>query len=134
MPTFLYTDIEGSTQLWEKHGQAMGAVLDRHDQILMDCVELWGGEHVKNTGDGMMVVFHSGEALPLDCALAMQRRLLGDDHLHVAFGLNSLANLLQRRSDLDAAEPALREALEIFRRRLGDEHQNVIVALIPEEA
>jgi len=53
MPIFLYTDIEGSTQLWENHGQAMGAILDRHDTILMECVEGWGGRHVKNTGDGI---------------------------------------------------------------------------------
>ena len=79
MPTFLYTDIEGSTQLWEKHGQAMGAVLDRHDQILMECVQQWGGEHVKNTGDGMMVVFHDQDAWPLECALTMQRRLAAVD-------------------------------------------------------
>ena len=75
MPTFLYTDIEGSTQLWEKHGQAMGAVLDRHDELLMNCLEQWGGEHVKNTGDGMMVVFHGHDAKPLECALAMQRQM-----------------------------------------------------------
>ena len=44
MPIFLYTDIEGSTQLWENHGQAMGVILDRHDEILMRCLEQWGGQ------------------------------------------------------------------------------------------
>jgi class 3 adenylate cyclase len=52
--TFAFTDIEGSTQLWEHHRQAMGAMLDRHDEMLMACIEGWGGRHVKNTGDGMM--------------------------------------------------------------------------------
>jgi predicted ATPase/class 3 adenylate cyclase len=75
MPIFLYTDIEGSTQLWERYGQTMGAVLDRHDQILLNCVEGCGGQHVKNTGDGMMVVFNESDTAPLECALAMQRRL-----------------------------------------------------------
>ncbi len=79
MPVFLYTDIEGSTQLWEKHGQVMGDVLDRHDEILMHCLEACGGEHVKNTGDGMMVVFNEGESEPLQCALAMQRRLAAEE-------------------------------------------------------
>src|SRR5690349_21718408 len=32
--TFLFTDIEGSTQLWERHGAAMGAALVRHDTLL----------------------------------------------------------------------------------------------------
>ena len=79
MPVFLYTDIEGSTQLWEKHGQVMGAVLDRHDEILMHCLEACGGEHVKNTGDGMMVVFEGNDVGPLECALAMQRRLAAEE-------------------------------------------------------
>jgi hypothetical protein len=32
--TFLFTDIEGSTQLWEQHPQAMPAALARHDALL----------------------------------------------------------------------------------------------------
>src|SRR5262245_5535224 len=32
--TFLFTDIEGSTQLWERHPQAMGAAVVRHEAIL----------------------------------------------------------------------------------------------------
>jgi predicted ATPase/class 3 adenylate cyclase len=79
MLIFIYTDIEGSTQLWENHGQAMGAVLDRHDEILMACIENWGGQHVKNTGDGMLVVFEGSEARPLDCALSIQRQLAAEN-------------------------------------------------------
>ena len=75
MPLFLYTDIEGSTQLWERHGQVMSHVLDRHDEILLDCVEKSHGRHVKNSGDGMLAVFDDAAAMPLECALAMQRRL-----------------------------------------------------------
>ena len=94
MPVFLYTDIEGSTQLWEKHGEAMGAVLDRHDEILLSCIESCGGRHVKNTGDGMMAVFDGSEATPLDCALQMQRRLAAEqwtaiDELRVRMALHS---------------------------------------------
>ena len=32
--TFLFTDIEGSTRLWEQHPQAMAGALAHHDQIL----------------------------------------------------------------------------------------------------
>lgn len=56
----------------------MGAVLDRHDEILMACIEGCDGRHIKNTGDGMMAVFDGGQARPLDCALAMQRRLAAE--------------------------------------------------------
>ena len=40
-------------------GGSMVAVLDRHDEILMGCVEGWGGQDVKNTGDGRFL-FEAG--------------------------------------------------------------------------
>ena len=36
--TFLFTDLEGSTRLWEEHPDAMQAALARHDEILRDAV------------------------------------------------------------------------------------------------
>lgn len=36
MLVFLFTDIEGSTQLWEEHTDEMGAVIARHDAILQE--------------------------------------------------------------------------------------------------
>ena len=32
--TFLFTDIEGSTERWEHHREAMKAALNRHDDLL----------------------------------------------------------------------------------------------------
>ena len=34
--TFLFSDIEGSTRLWEEYPEAMKAALARHDAILRD--------------------------------------------------------------------------------------------------
>ena len=51
--TFLFTDLEGSTRLWEQHPEAMRAALARHDEILRDAVEKRGGHVVKTTGDGL---------------------------------------------------------------------------------
>ena len=34
MVAFLYTDIEGSTQRWERHGQQMKSGVERHDAIM----------------------------------------------------------------------------------------------------
>ncbi|HLY25104.1 MAG TPA: adenylate/guanylate cyclase domain-containing protein [Aggregatilineales bacterium] len=59
--TFLFTDIEGSTQLWERHPQAMKSGLARHDQILREAVEAHNGVYVKTTGDGCLAVFASPE-------------------------------------------------------------------------
>src|SRR5215212_6078746 len=57
--TFLFTDIEGSTKLWEQHQQAMRDALERHDRILRAAVERSRGEVVKTIGDGFMAVFGS---------------------------------------------------------------------------
>lgn len=57
--TFLFTDIEGSTALWERFPESMGSALERHDAILRDAVEGAAGEVVKTTGDGLMAVFAS---------------------------------------------------------------------------
>src|SRR5262245_14751763 len=45
--TFLFSDIEGSTQLWEQHPQAMHHVLARHDAILREVIEQQGGRIFK---------------------------------------------------------------------------------------
>ena len=36
--TFLFTDIEGSTRLWEQHPEAMRPALARHDEVLREGV------------------------------------------------------------------------------------------------
>jgi class 3 adenylate cyclase len=37
--TFLFTDVEGSSRLWEAHPDAMQDALARHDEIVRDAVE-----------------------------------------------------------------------------------------------
>ena len=64
--TFLFTDIEGSTRLWEHHQQSMKDALERHDAILRTAVEGSNGQVVKNIGDGFMAVF--GSAVDGVCA------------------------------------------------------------------
>jgi predicted ATPase/class 3 adenylate cyclase len=57
--TFLFTDLEGSSKLWEQHRQSMKEALERHDAILRDAVESSNGQVVKTTGDGLLAVFAS---------------------------------------------------------------------------
>lgn len=72
--TILMTDIEGSTALWEKAGEAFRSALSTHHALLRREFLRHGGQEVKEAGDAFLVVFGSvGDALA--CALACQRSL-----------------------------------------------------------
>jgi len=55
--TFLFTDIENSTPLWEQHPEAMKSALAKHDSLLKETVEANNGQIIKTTGDGIHAVF-----------------------------------------------------------------------------
>jgi predicted ATPase/class 3 adenylate cyclase len=55
--TFLFTDIEGSTKLWEQHPDEMQSALAKHDSILKDAIASHYGHFIKTTGDGVHAVF-----------------------------------------------------------------------------
>ncbi len=50
--TFLLSDIEGSTELWETHPVAMADVLERHDRIIAHVIGERGGHLIKSKGEG----------------------------------------------------------------------------------
>jgi len=64
--TYLFTDIEGSTRLWETEPDRMRPALARHDAIVRSCVDGNRGTVVKMSGDGVHAVF----ADPLDAVRA----------------------------------------------------------------
>ena len=55
--TFLFTDIEGSTRLWEAHPEAMREALATHDELTTKHVEAHGGRVFKHMGDGAIAAF-----------------------------------------------------------------------------
>lgn len=57
--TFLFTDIEGSTRLWEEDPERMRPALVRHDAISRATVESNRGRVVKSTGDGVYAAFNN---------------------------------------------------------------------------
>jgi class 3 adenylate cyclase/pimeloyl-ACP methyl ester carboxylesterase len=71
--TFLFTDLERSTEILQELGDDEARVLWRtHFGLLRNAVAARGGQEVKNLGDGLMVVFASAlDALA--CAVAMQQ-------------------------------------------------------------
>ena len=92
MYVFLFTDIEGSTRLWEEHAAVMTAVIARHDQILQEVIGDHGGRITKHTGDGITAVFDGGT--PLACALETQLRFAAEpwgeiDALPIRAGLHA---------------------------------------------
>lgn len=75
MQSFLFTDIESSTRLWEEHPTTMPDALARHDRALGAAITGNGGRIVKTTGDGMIAVFD-------DTADAVQAALAGQTALN----------------------------------------------------
>jgi predicted ATPase/class 3 adenylate cyclase len=77
--TFVLTDVEGSTRLWEAHRQAMGGALARHDHLVSQAVANHGGRLVKAKGEGdsTFSVFAS-PAPAAAAALALQRALAAE--------------------------------------------------------
>src|SRR5262245_58929345 len=72
--TFLFTDIEGSTKLWEEHPEAMKPALARHDALLRSAIETNDGVVFKTIGDAFCAAFHTAPDA-LNTALAAQRAL-----------------------------------------------------------
>ena len=91
--TFVFTDIESSTRLWEQHPQAMRAALACHDAILRLAIEAHDGVIFGTAGDAFYAVFSSAPAA-LAAALAAQRALCTQawdevDTLRVRMALHS---------------------------------------------
>ena len=75
--TFLFSDVEGSTWLWEQHPDGMKAALACHDLLLRRAVESNQGTVIKTTGDGMLAAFQT--VIPaMQAALAVQQALSGE--------------------------------------------------------
>src|SRR4029453_11546386 len=91
--TFLFTDLEGSTRLWDEHRDAMPSALARHDAVLRGAVESHGGQVVKTTGDGLHAVFATAPDATA-AAVDAQQQLLAEawalpEPLRVRMGLHT---------------------------------------------
>ncbi len=72
--TLLFTDIAGSSRLWEQYGDRFIPVWQAHDAVIRDAIQRFGGYEVKSEGDSFMVAF-SDPAAALHCALFAQAAL-----------------------------------------------------------
>jgi predicted ATPase/class 3 adenylate cyclase len=76
--TLLFTDIEGSTRIWEAQPETMARALRRHDEILRSAIADTGGFVFKTVGDAFCASFATPRAA-LDAALAAQQHLAAED-------------------------------------------------------
>jgi len=72
--TFLFTDIEGSTQLWERHPQAMGEVIARYEALVRKAITAANGVVFKLIGDAVCAAFASARDA-MTAVLVAQRAL-----------------------------------------------------------
>jgi len=77
--TFLLTDIEGSTALWERQPEATRSALERHDAIIESAVAREGGAVVRPRGEGdsrFAAFDRASDAIAAACAI--QRALVAE--------------------------------------------------------
>jgi predicted ATPase/class 3 adenylate cyclase len=94
--TYLFTDIEGSTRMWEENAAGMRPALARHDALSRAAIEGHRGVLVKRTGDGLHAVFDDpadalAATLELQLALADPQATAGVQ-LNIRCGLHAGAD------------------------------------------
>ena len=92
--TILFTDVEGSTALTDRLGDAKARdLLREHERIVREALKAHRGSEVKTLGDGFMASFSSATKA-LECAIAMQRAFAernesAEESIKVRIGLNA---------------------------------------------
>lgn len=91
--TFLFTDIEGSSRLWERFPVDMGPALARHDFIMRSAIESTHGLVFKTVGDAFCAAFPNPEAA-IEASITAQHTLFAENWgatgpLRVRMGLHT---------------------------------------------
>ena len=120
--SFLFTDIEGSTPLWDRHPAAMRAATERHNALLRGAILAHHGEAFRVIGDAFCVAF--AEAEPALCAAvdgqrALRTEIWGEAPIHVRMGLHSGA--VEATEDEIFRGPSLARTARIMSAAHGDQ-------------
>ncbi len=121
--TILFTDVEGSTALTQRLGDAKAReLLRQHERTVRGALKAHGGSEVKTMGDGFMASFSSATKA-LECAIAMQRAFAehnenADEPIKVRAGLNAGEPIAE---DDDLFGTAVNEAARITAAAKGGE-------------
>lgn len=90
--TFLFTDIEGSTRLWQEHSDQMKVNLARHDALLRQAIERNEGCVFKTVGDAFCAAFQTaaqGVKAALESQQALAKENWGEALIKVRMGLHT---------------------------------------------
>ncbi len=128
---FLFTDIEGSTRLWDEHPDLMSAALERHDELLRTAIVDNGGYVFSTAGDAFSAAF-STPMMAVEAAVQAQRALQAETwpaaaSIAVRMGLH-LGSAQER--DGDYFGPALNRAARVMGLAHGGQ---VVCSLAVEE-
>ena len=121
--TILFTDIEGSTALTQRLGDAKARdLLREHERMVREALKAHGGSEVKTMGDGFMASFSSATKA-LGCAISMQRAFAdhnesAEQPILVRIGLNAGEPIAE---DDDLFGRAVNEAARITAAAMGGE-------------
>ena len=100
--TVLFTDIEGSTRYWDRHGDLQGRLMiDRHNRLTFPVVRHHRGRIIKTIGDSIMAVFRRPEdalraAVAMQQVLAARRRDDPEFDLHIRIGMHTGTAVVER--------------------------------------
>src|SRR5512136_1538394 len=100
--TFLFTDIEGSTKLWQQHPDSMDTALKRHHAILNESINIHGGYVFQIIGDAYCAAFPTAND-GLEAALEAQRSLTSENWVEIT-ALRVRMALHTGRADLQPGE------------------------------
>lgn len=98
--TFVFTDVEGSTALWESRPEAMAIALEHHDAVIRDAIVRYDGTVFATAGDSFAAVFDRPEDA-IDAVVGFQRSLqneLWPGELSLAVRVGVHVGVAQQRS------------------------------------
>ncbi len=121
--TLVFTDIQGSSALWEAHGDAFAPVLNAHNTLLRAVAAQWNGIEVKTEGDAFFLVFQNA-ADAVRFAVAAQNAIASHhwnnlinelDELRVRIGMHSGAPIIDRHpnGETDYFGPVVNRAARV---------------------
>ena len=129
--TFLFSDIEGSTALWERDQAAMALVIERHHTLLRTCIEGHRGVLFKVVGDAVHAAFPTAPdaiaaALDAQRSLVEDRLQAADGQLTVRMAMHTVA---AEPHDGDYLAPGLNRLARLVSAAHGDQ---VLLTLVTQ--